>query len=100
MKPFDPTLLRTAPAARRPVAVLAVVGVVQGLATIALTVAVAATVVAVVAHGSLTGPASWLAGLFLLRAGLAWAGERLAAHAGVEVTVALRRALLARWLTW
>ena len=36
MKPFDPRLLRTAPAARQPVAVLAVVGVLQGLATIAI----------------------------------------------------------------
>ena len=34
MRPFDPQLLRAAPAARRPVAALAVVGVLQGVATI------------------------------------------------------------------
>ena len=60
MRPFDPRLLRTAPAARRPVAVLAVVGVLQGVATIGLAVALAALVVAVVdghlaAHAGASG---------------------------------------------
>ena len=48
MRPFDPRLLRTAPAARRPIAVLAVVGVLQGVATIAVAFALAGLVVAVV----------------------------------------------------
>ena len=48
MGPFDPRLLEAAPAARRPVAVLAVVGVLQGLATIGLAVALTALVVALV----------------------------------------------------
>ena len=39
MRPFDPRLLRAAPAARRPGAVLAVVGVLPGIATIGLAVA-------------------------------------------------------------
>ena len=63
MRPFDPRLLRTAPAARRPVAVLAVVGVLQGVATIGLAASVAALVVAVVEGTSLRTPALWLAAL-------------------------------------
>lgn len=99
MKPFDPQLLRTAPAARQPVAVLAVVGVVQGATTIALAFVLSLLVVAVVDGSAIATPAAWVAGLFLIRAGLSWVAERVAAWAGVEVTTALRRALLARWLT-
>lgn len=99
MTPFDPRLLRTAPAARRPVAALAVVGVLQGVATIALAFALAALVVAVVEGTPVRDPAWWLAGLFAVRAVLAWTSERAAARAGVEVTAALRERLLARWLT-
>jgi thiol reductant ABC exporter CydD subunit len=98
MRPFDPRLLEAAPAARRPVAVLAVVGVLQGLSTIGLAFAVTALAVAVVDRASLTTPAAWVAGLFAVRAGLAWTAERVAAWAGVEVTGALRERLLARWL--
>ena len=99
MKPFDPRLLREAPAARRPVAALAVVGVLQGISTIALAFAISALAVAVVRHHSLTIPAAWTVGLFLARAALTWVAERVAAWAGVEVTVALRTRLLQRWLT-
>jgi len=98
MRPFDPRLLRAAPAARRPVAVLAVVGVLQGIATIGLAVALTALVVAVVEGMPLRPPASWLAGLFVARAGLSWVAEKVAAWAGVEVTAQLREALLARGL--
>ena len=98
MRPFDPRLLTTAPAARRPVAVLAVVGVLQGVATIGLAASVAALVVAVVEGTSLRTPALWLAGLFAVRAVLAWTSERVAAWVGVEVTVALRGQLVDRWL--
>ena len=99
MRPFDPRLLRTAPAARQPVAVLAVVGVLQGVATIGLTFALTALVIAVVEGTSLRGPATWLAVLFAVRAALAWASERVAAWVGVEVTAALRERLLDRWLS-
>ena len=99
MTPFDPRLLRTAPAARRPVAALAVVGVLQGIATIALAFALAALVVAVVEAAPLRGPALWLGGLYAVRAALAWTSERAAARAGVEVSAALRERLLGRWLT-
>ena len=98
MRPFDPRLLTTAPAARRPVAVLAVVGILQGVATIGLAASVAALVVAVVEGTSLRTPALWLAGLFAVRAVLAWTSERVAAWVGVEVTVALRGQLVDRWL--
>ncbi len=99
MRPFDPRLLRTAPAARQPIAVLAVVGVLQGVATIAVAFALAGLVVAVVEGTDLRTPALWLAGLFGLRAALAWVAERVAAWVGVEVTVALRERLLGRWLS-
>lgn len=98
MRPFDPRLLRTAPAARPPVAVLAVVGVLQGLATIGLAFAISAVAVAVVEHSSLTRSVTWTVALFAVRAVLAWVAERVAAWAGVEITTALRRALLEAWL--
>src|SRR6188768_562904 len=98
MRPFDPRLLRTAPAARRPVVVLAVVGVLQGVATIGLAIALASLVVAVVDGTSLRTPGLWLAGLFVVRALLAWTSERVAAWCGVEVTAALRWRLVERWL--
>ena len=99
MRPFDPRLLRAAPAARRPVAVLAVVGILQGLAAITAAFALTALVVAVVDGSSLLSPALWLAGTLAVRAALAWVAERVAAWAGVEVTAALRERLLARWLS-
>ena len=99
MKPFDPRLLRAAPAIRRPVAALAVVGVLQGLLTIALAFAISAVIVAVVEGSPLGSPLGWTAGLFAARALLSWTAERVAAWVGVEVTTTLRRALLAHWLT-
>ncbi len=99
MRPLDPRLLRAAPAARRPVAVLAAVGVAQGAATIALAFAVARLVVAVVHRGDLTAAVLVVAALFGVRAALAWTAERVAAWAGVEVSVALRETLLRHWLT-
>ena len=98
MKPFDPRLLAVAPAARRPLALLAVVGVLQGAATIGTAFALAALVVAVVEGAALGEVALWLAGLLVVRAGLGWVSERVAARAGVEVTAALRTVLLRRWL--
>ncbi|MBM6401652.1 thiol reductant ABC exporter subunit CydD [Phycicoccus sonneratiae] len=98
MRPFDPRVLAVAPAARRPVAVLAAVGVAQGAATIGTAFALAALVVAVVEGGGLGGPVAWLTGLLVVRAGLGWTSERVAAWAGVEVTAALRTVLLRRWL--
>ena len=99
MRPFDPRLPRSAPQARRAVVALAVIGVLQGVATIALAFALAALVVAVVEGASLREPALWLAGLFAVRAVLAWVSERVAAWVGVEVTATLRGRLLSRWLT-
>lgn len=98
MRPFDPRLLRVAPAARQPVATLAVVGVAQGLATIGLAFALTSVVASVVEGGSLRTPLTWLLGLFVVRAALVWVAERVAAWAGVEVSTAVRRRLLATWL--
>ncbi|MFC7597936.1 thiol reductant ABC exporter subunit CydD [Terrabacter sp. GCM10028922] len=97
MKPFDPRLLRTAPAVRRPVAVLAATGVASGIATIATAFALSAVVVAVVAGSGLTTPLAWLLGLFSVRAVMAATTEWVAAWAGVSVSSALRAALLRRW---
>jgi len=99
MRPFDPRLLRMAPAARRPVAILAAVGVAQGAATIGLAFAIAHLVVAVVHHDDLGLPALAVALLFVVRAALSWTAERVAAWAGVEVSVSLRETLLRSWLT-
>ncbi|GAB3051007.1 thiol reductant ABC exporter subunit CydD [Intrasporangium mesophilum] len=99
MKPFDPRLLRAVPAARRPVAVLAVMGVVSGLTTIATAFALSAVVVAVVDGSDLIKPLGWLVGLFAVRALLAAGNEWVSAWAGVSVSSALRAALLRRWGT-
>ena len=98
MRPFDPQLLRAAPAARRPVAALAVIGVLQGAATIATAFALTAVVVAVVGGMPVGRPGAWLAGVFVVRAALAWTSERVAAWAGARVSAALREGLLAAWL--
>lgn len=97
MKPFDPRLLRTVPAARRPVGVLAATGVLTGVATIATAFALSAVVVAVVERGDLTRPALWLLVLFAFRAVLAATTEWVGAWAGVSVSSALRAGLLRTW---
>ncbi|MFM6848804.1 MAG: thiol reductant ABC exporter subunit CydD [Terrabacter sp.] len=97
MKPFDPRLLRTVPAARRPVGVLAATGVLTGVATIATAFALSAVVVAVVERGDLTGPIVWLLALFVARAVLAATTEWVAAWVGVSVSSALRAGLLRAW---
>ncbi len=98
MKPFDPRLLRTAPTIRSSVALLAVVGVLQGFSTIALAFALSALVVAVVQEGPVAIAAAWTAAIFVVRAGLGWLAERVQAHAGVEVSLVLRERLLGQWL--
>jgi thiol reductant ABC exporter CydD subunit len=98
MRPFDPRLLRAAPAARGPVLGLAAVGVLQGAATVGLAFALAGLATAVVDGSPLVSPAAWLVGLFTVRALLARWGEQAAAHAGAEVSAALRSRLVAHWL--
>ncbi|CCH79795.1 putative ABC transporter [Nostocoides japonicum T1-X7] len=97
MRPFDPRLAATVPSVRRPVAVLAAVGVAAGMATIATAFALAAVVVEVVRDRALDPAAWWLLGLFAVRGALGWVAERVAAWAGVEVSTRLRDALLAGW---
>ena len=98
MRPFDPRLLHVVPAARRPVAALAAIGIATGVTTIATAFALTGVVVAVVDDRPITGPASWLGLLFVVRAVLAWATEVVAAWAGVSVSTALRSALVRRWV--
>lgn len=98
MKPFDPRVLQIVPATRRPVAALGVIGAVQGIATIGTAFAIAALVVAVVRGESLVGPAAWTGGLFVARAVLSGAAERIAARAGAIVATSLREQLIAVWL--
>lgn len=99
MKPFDARLLTAAPGTRRPLVVLGLAGVGQGVATVATAFALGALVTAVVRDLSLGAPARWVGLLFLVRAGLGWTVERVAARAGVEVSGELRRRLLRLWLT-
>jgi len=98
VRPFDPALLRQLPQARRPLAALAVVGVTQGVATIATAFALAGLVVAVVDGMPPARPAAYLAAAFVVRGLLAFTGERLAARAGTTVSTALRERLLEHWL--
>lgn len=99
MRPFDPQLLRAAPAARRPVAALAGVGVLQGIATVATAFALTALVVAVVVGLPVGRPVAWLLAVFTVRAALALMAERTAAWAGVRVSSSVREQLLASWLS-
>lgn len=99
MRPFDPQFLRAAPAARRPVAALAAVGVLQGIATVATAFALTALVVAVVIGLPVGRPVAWLLAVFTVRAALAWVAERTAAWAGVRISSSVREQLLASWLS-
>lgn len=99
MRPFDPRLLTAAPTLRRPVAALAVVGVLQGAATIALAVALSLLIVAVVEDTPLALPAALSGGIFAVRAVLAWVAELVQAKAGLAISLVLRERLLTRWLT-
>ena len=94
MKPFDLRLLRLVPATRGPVAALGVVGVLQGVATIALAFALTGVVLAVVRGGELGGPVLLLVALFAARAALAYTAEGIQAWAGVRVASALRERLV------
>lgn len=99
MRPVNPLLFRAAPAARLPVAALAVAGVLQGLATLGLAFALTGLVVAVVNGAPLTSPVRALFVAFVVRAMLGWGIERVAAWAGVVVSTGLRRRLLEHWLS-
>jgi ATP-binding cassette, subfamily C, bacterial CydD len=97
-RPFDPRLLSTVPATRRPVLALGAIGVVQGLATIGLAFAVTALVVAVVEGHPVLAPSLWLMGLFMVRALLAAANELVGSWAGLRVSTVLRERLMLAWL--
>ncbi|WEV76965.1 thiol reductant ABC exporter subunit CydD [Janibacter cremeus] len=97
MRPFDPRVLRVAPATRAPIAALGAIGVAQGVATIATAFALAHLVVAVVRGEPLVGPLVWTGGLFAVRAVLGALSERIAAAAGALVATQLRDQLLDAW---
>jgi ATP-binding cassette, subfamily C, bacterial CydD len=98
MRPFDPRLLRLAPATRRPIAALGVVGVLQGMATIGVAVVLTHVIVTVVSGGDLVRAALLLVALFAVRALLSAVAEAVQARAGVRVAAALRERLIAHWL--
>jgi ATP-binding cassette, subfamily C, bacterial CydD len=98
MRPFDPRLLTEVPATRRPVLTLGAIGVVQGLATIALAFAVSTLVVAVVEGREVLTPGVWLVGLFALRAVLVASSELVGTWAGMRVSTVLRERLIGAWL--
>ncbi|MEP7191712.1 MAG: thiol reductant ABC exporter subunit CydD [Actinomycetota bacterium] len=97
-RPFDPRLLSQVPATRRPVLALGAIGVVQGLATIALAFAVTDLVVAVVQGHPVLTPGVWLVSLFIVRALLASASELVGTWAGLRVSTVLRERLIGAWL--
>lgn len=78
-------------------AALGVIGVAQGVATIATAFALSALVVAVVRDTSLTGPALWTGALFAARAVLGALSESIAARSGTVVATTLREQLIATW---
>ncbi|KRE42630.1 thiol reductant ABC exporter subunit CydD [Knoellia sp. Soil729] len=98
MKPFDPRLLQVAPTVRRPVILLGAVAAGQGAAAIGLAFALARLVTDVVAHEDWVRSAGWVVVAFLVRAGLGMLVERVGASTATEVSAALRRGLLERWL--
>lgn len=104
MKPFDPRLIRAAPAARKAVIALGAVGIIQGGATVASAFALAALVMTVVrtmdgvAMQVLAGPSVALLALLAARGLISALLERVAAGAGVEVQTQLRAKLLDSWL--
>jgi thiol reductant ABC exporter CydD subunit len=98
-RPFDPRLLTRVPATRWPILTLGAIGVVQGLATIALAFAVTSLVVSVVEGRPVLTPGIWLVGLFIARALLAAASELVGSWAGLRVSTALRERLIGAWLT-
>ncbi|SCE87193.1 ATP-binding cassette, subfamily C, CydD [Micromonospora haikouensis] len=94
-RPFDPRLLRRVPAARRDLAVLAVLGGLTALLVVGQATALA-TVLATALDGRLARPA--LAGFLVAVAGralVAWAQGTVAARAAATVKAALRADLLA-----
>ncbi|WBB72881.1 thiol reductant ABC exporter subunit CydD [Micromonospora sp. WMMD1128] len=93
-RPFDPRLLRRVPAARRDLAVLALLGGATALLVVAQATALA-TLLATALDGRLHRPA--LAGLLAAvaaRALVAWAQGTVAARAAATVKAALRADLL------
>jgi ATP-binding cassette subfamily C protein CydD len=94
-RPFDPRLLRRVPAARRDLAVLALLGGLTALLVVGQATALA-SLLATALHGRLDRPA--LAGFLAAVAGralVAWAQGTVAARAAATVKAALRAELLA-----
>ncbi|MFG3600582.1 thiol reductant ABC exporter subunit CydD [Micromonospora chersina] len=93
-RPFDPRLLRRVPAARRDLAVLAVLGGLTALLVVAQATALA-TLLATAIDGRLHRPAlAGLLGAFAARALVSWAQGTVAARAAATVKAALRADLL------
>ena len=97
-RPFDPRLLTQVPATRWPVLALGGIGVIQGLARIALAFAITDVVVAVVEGRQVLAASLWLVGLFSVRALLAAANELVGTWAGMRVSTVLRERLIGAWL--
>jgi ATP-binding cassette subfamily C protein CydCD len=89
VKPVDPRLLRHARHSRGGIALLAVIGVGQALATVAVAVALT-----VFLTGSRSPAVILLASSFAARAGLAWAEQVVAHRTAASVSDELRRTLV------
>lgn len=97
MKPFDPELLRRVPAARTPVAVLSVAGVVIGALAVAQAVCLAWLASAVVTGADLGAPLTWTVVLLASRAVVSGVQQWLSGWAGQQVASGIRVQLLRRW---
>ncbi len=94
-RPFDPRLLRRVPRARRPLGVLAALGIATAILVIAQATTLAA-VLAAAADGRFNQTALiWFVAAVAGRAGLVWAQGVVAARAAATVKATLRTDLLA-----
>ncbi len=98
MRPFDPSLLRALPDARRPLVRLAGVGVLSGIVALAQALSVAWVLTALVREESLRRPLTVLALTLVSRGLLAGLGEVVGRRAGHAVSGEVRSQLLTRWL--
>ena len=97
--PFDPRLLRALPATRGPVALLAVLGVLGGVAAVGQAVVLALLGSRVVGGGPVAPVLGGLVGLLVVRGLLGGTGEYVARRAGQRVSGQVRLAVLRHWST-
>lgn len=97
--PFDKRLVTLVPSARKPLVLLAALGVIQGGLAIGVAVAVTNLVVQVIAQGRLVIPIASLVAVMAARGVASWLAETVSARLAALVSRELRRSLTTRWLS-